>query len=121
MGAGRLAIFRAGLVDEVEEGILGQAGGLTNDETGVDFADSFELSVNRLETREQIVDGLVCEVFAGHADGGEWGDGVFGEMDVVETDEREVVGDLEFGFEESVLNADGSHVVGAHDGGGMFG
>jgi len=42
-------------------------------------------------------------------------------MDVVETDEGEVVGDFEFGFEESVLDADGGHVVGTHDGGWPLG
>jgi len=38
-------------------------------------------------------------------------------MDIVEADEGEVVGNAKIGFEEGVLNADGGHVVGAHDGG----
>ena len=98
----------------------GESGGLADDETGVDFADGFGGGVG-FEAGQEVVDGFIREVFAGHADGGEWRDGVFGEMDVVETDEGEVVGDFEFGLEERVLNAYGGHVVGAHDGGGTLG
>ena len=95
----------------------GEAGGLANDEAGVDFADCFDGGAYRLEARQEIVDGFIGEIFAGHANGGERRDSVFGEMDVVETDEGEVVGDFKPGLEERVLNADGGHVVRAHDGG----
>ncbi len=75
-------------------------------------------AVGSLDVRQEAAYGGVGEVLAGHADGGEGRDGVLGEVDVVEADEGEVVGDLEAGFEECVLDADGGHVVGAHDGGG---
>jgi hypothetical protein len=74
-----------------------------------------------LHRGEQAVDRGEGEVLAGHADGGEGRDGVLGEMDVVEADQRKVIGDLEFGLEERVLDADGGHVVGAQDGGGPVG
>ena len=75
------------------------------------------MRVGGLEARQEVVDGGGGEIATGHADGGEGWDGVFGEVDVVETDEGEVVGDAEVGFEERVLNTDGGHVVGTHDGG----
>ena len=103
------------------EGVAGEAGGLTNDETGADFGWRIDDGVGRFEAREQVIDGLGGEVAAGHADGGEGRDGVFGEMNVVEADEGEVVGDAKVGFEESVLDADCGHVVGTHDGGGPGG
>jgi len=52
----------------------------------------------------------------GHPDRGKGRNGVFGEMNVVEADEREIVGDAQIGFKEGMLDADGGHVVRTHDG-----
>ena len=42
----------------------------------------------------------------------------FGDVDVVEADDGKIVGDAQAGAVELVQDADGGHVVGAHDGGG---
>jgi len=90
---------------------------LANDEAGADFGRRVYSDVRRFEAREELVDGLGGEVTAGHTHGGEGRDGVLREVNVIEADEGEVVGNAQVGFEEGVLDADGGHVVGAHDGG----
>ena len=67
--------------------MLGEAGGLANDETGVDFADGLDGSVYGFEAGQEILDGLVGKVFAGHAYGRQGRDGVLGELNIVEADE----------------------------------
>jgi len=98
-----------------------QTRGLANDETRADLGGCVCRGVGGFEAGEQIVDGLGGEVTAGHTHGGEGRNGVLREVNVVEADEGEVVGNAKVGFEEGVLDADGGHVVGAHDGGGPGG
>ncbi len=121
LGGFGLARLACGSGAQVLKRVARQAGGLTNDEVGADPAANFLWSFIFFCAREEIFDRLDGELVAGHADGGEGWDGVFGEVDVVEADEREVVRYAEVGFEEGVLNADGGHVVRAHDGGGPVG
>jgi hypothetical protein len=66
-------------------------------------------------------EGGAGEIGAREADGGERGQRELGESDVVEADDREIVGHAQAFHVGGAQNADGGHVVGADDGGGARG
>ena len=97
-------------------------GGSADDEAGGD--EEFALEVGAAGVFCLLAEsfkGGVREVGAGEADGGQRGQGEFGEVNVVEADDGEVMGDAEAFHVCGAQDADGGHVVGADDGRGARG
>jgi hypothetical protein len=95
---------------------------LPHDQAGVDL---LELKVRvhrvepigvRLQVHHEPVYRLQGNISAAHTNGGERGNRVFGQVNVVEADDRKVFRDLESCLEERMLHADRGHIVGAQDG-----
>ena len=97
----------------------GRAGRFSYDQVGLDLVFAFGCgAVRGLYMGAQGCDGGAGELEAGHLNCGERRNGDLGDVDVVEADDRKIVGYAQACAIELVQDADGGHVVGAHDGGG---
>ena len=95
-------------------------GGAAQDEGGGDFEEHARDRLLRVfDAAAQGFDSGVGEAFWRHADGGERGIDELGEMDVVKTEDRHRVGDVDAAAREGADGSDGGEVVGADDGGGQ--
>ena len=67
------------------------------------------------------IEGGAREIGAGEPDRGERGQRELGKIDVIETDDREILRHAKTLHVGGAQNADGGHVIGADDGGGTSG